>query len=195
VTRRIRNTHTAANAPEHVGQFAHPRSGRGTGSSHLYAVVYSVWLTGRTVESGVVGMVSKSETTQAVVELVRLDFNLGRRGSTSCLATGVEFASDLVVTEGEDFHESGTITFLPGADPLRFSSTGGGKFNQIAGSAIRHGAVIWRIEGGEGVFSGSSGVILSNFVITDDGQISDHQIGVVVWSSDPWEQGKQRRET
>jgi hypothetical protein len=41
------------------------------------------------------------------------------------------------------------------------------------------GAVTWKVEGGEGQFEGASGYITSNFMVTEDGEVTDYQFGVI----------------
>ncbi len=42
--------------------------------------------------------------------------------------------------------------------------------------------------GGTGRFDGASGRITSNFVVSDDGEITDHQLGVVFVAVQPKEE-------
>jgi hypothetical protein len=42
--------------------------------------------------------------------------------------------------------------------------------------------------GGTGRFAGATGRITSNFVVTDDGQMTDHQLGVVFVAAPPKEE-------
>jgi hypothetical protein len=44
---------------------------------------------------------------------------------------------------------------------------------------LRHGSVIWRVEGGEGQFGGASGLITSNFTISEAGEVIDRHFGVI----------------
>ena len=43
----------------------------------------------------------------------------------------------------------------------------------------RQGAVMWQIESGEGRFKGAQGLITSNFIISDAGEVIDHHTGVI----------------
>jgi hypothetical protein len=44
---------------------------------------------------------------------------------------------------------------------------------------VRHGAAVLEVCGGTGRFAGACGRITSNFVVAADGEITDHQLGVV----------------
>ena len=44
---------------------------------------------------------------------------------------------------------------------------------------MNHGSVIWLIEGGEVQFEGATGLITSNFTITDTGKVTDNHFGVI----------------
>jgi hypothetical protein len=45
--------------------------------------------------------------------------------------------------------------------------------------ALKQGTVTWKLEGGEGQLNGADGVITSNFTITQDGEVTDYQMGVI----------------
>jgi hypothetical protein len=77
------------------------------------------------------------------------------------------------------FQEVGTIAFGDG-HVLRFSTVGSGHLASGADPARRHGAAVWRVEGGEGQFAGASGLITSNFVVGEDMAVTDHHLGVIV---------------
>ena len=38
---------------------------------------------------------------------------------------------------------------------------------------------MWRVDGGEGQFAGASGYITSNFTLSDTGDVTDNQFGVI----------------
>jgi hypothetical protein len=76
------------------------------------------------------------------------------------------------------FDEVGTISFGNG-NALRFRSIGPGTIERSADPALRQGSATWRIDGGAGIFAGSSGRVVSNFLLSDTGEITDHQVAVV----------------
>jgi hypothetical protein len=39
--------------------------------------------------------------------------------------------------------------------------------------------VMWQVESGEGQFTGAQGLITSNFIISDAGEVTDYHMGVI----------------
>jgi hypothetical protein len=76
------------------------------------------------------------------------------------------------------FHEEGTITFGDG-DAVHFATVERGYFVASPDRTCQHGTVMWRVEGGEGQFAGASGLITSNFLVSDTLAVTDHHIGVL----------------
>jgi hypothetical protein len=89
------------------------------------------------------------------------------------------FESEVRITSKDAFMESGTITFGEGDDSLRFSTVGQGHLGPSADPQHMHGAVTWKVEGGAGQFEGATGLITSNFLLSDTGDVVDHQFGLV----------------
>lgn len=89
------------------------------------------------------------------------------------------FESEVTVTGDSSFLESGTIRFGDGNHRLRFSTLGQGYMGASADPKLRHGSVIWRVEGGEGQFAGANGLITSNFTISEAGEVVDRHFGVI----------------
>ena len=90
------------------------------------------------------------------------------------------FESSAVTSAGEGgFKETGMISFGEGEHRLRFSTIGQGYIGPSAEPNLRQGAVMWQVEGGEGQFKGAQGLITSNFLISDTGEITDHHTGVI----------------
>ena len=44
---------------------------------------------------------------------------------------------------------------------------------------VTHGAIMWQINKGTGVFEGASGIITSNFRVAKSGDVVDNQWGVI----------------
>jgi hypothetical protein len=44
---------------------------------------------------------------------------------------------------------------------------------------LKSGAVMWRVDGGDGQFAGASGYITSNFTMDEAGHVTDNQFGVI----------------
>lgn len=84
----------------------------------------------------------------------------------------------LTFLDDERFDEVGTISFGNG-NALRFRSIGPGTIERSPSPGLRQGSVTWVIDGGAGVFADSSGRVVSNFLLSDTGEITDHQVAVV----------------
>ena len=89
------------------------------------------------------------------------------------------FESEVRVTAPDSFVESGTITFGEGAHALRFSTVGSGHLGPSAEPKTMAGSVIWKVDGGEGQFQGATGLITSNFFLTESGEVTDYHMGVI----------------
>lgn len=90
------------------------------------------------------------------------------------------FESTLSFIEGDGFDEDGAIAFSPGHG-LRMQ--GKGRLDPSPDAHLRHGTVVWTIVGGEGQFANASGRITSNFFVSDTGDLTENQLGVVFVSS------------
>ena len=86
------------------------------------------------------------------------------------------FESTLSFIDGGAFDEHGRIVFSPGHE-LRVQ--GKGRLDPSPDAHLRHGTVIWTIVGGEGQFANASGRITSNFFLSDTGDLTENQLGVV----------------
>lgn len=88
------------------------------------------------------------------------------------------FESEVRMTGGDKFQESGSISF--GDDHnLTFSTLGEGHLAASADPHTMSGAVSWKVDGGEGQFTGATGYITSNFLVSDKGEVTDYQFGVI----------------
>jgi hypothetical protein len=90
------------------------------------------------------------------------------------------FESEVLITGATSFEEKGTISF--GESRLHFSTVGEGYLGGSPDPKVRHGSVIWRIDRGEGRFQGATGLITSNFLVTDQGEVTDNHFGVLFLS-------------
>lgn len=93
----------------------------------------------------------------------------GHEAHMECRLT---FADDL------HFDEVGTISFGNG-NTLRFRSLAPGVLEASAEPGLRHGSAAWAIDGGAGVFARATGRLVSNFLVADSGELTDHQLAVV----------------
>jgi hypothetical protein len=104
----------------------------------------------------------------------------GVAGTINPAAGGVaEFKSEVTFTGESSFLESGTITFGDSGHELRFSTVGQGYLGPSPEAGVQHGAVIWRIDDGEGQFAGAHGLITSNFLVGPNGEVTDHHLGII----------------
>ncbi len=79
------------------------------------------------------------------------------------------------------FEEVGTISFGNG-NALRFRSLDTGKLAPSADPELRQGTAAWELDGGAGAFAGASGRIVSNFLVSDTGELTDHELGILFLS-------------
>jgi hypothetical protein len=86
--------------------------------------------------------------------------------------------SRLVFREDGSFDEVGSILFGRG-NALHFRTIGVGRLSDSADPHLRHGTVMWEIDGGEGQFEGATGRITSNFFVSDTGELTDNQLGLI----------------
>jgi hypothetical protein len=89
------------------------------------------------------------------------------------------FESEATSTGEAGFKEAGTITFGKGRDRLRFSTVGQGYIVPAPDPDLKHGCVIWQVDGGEGQFDAARGLITSNFTISSSGEMTDYHVGVI----------------
>jgi hypothetical protein len=142
-------------------------------------VIYAMRFAGRATPAGPDGNVLRAGTTSpstAVTSRVSAD---GLTGTVEAVPGGdAAFASEVTFTSETDFLETGTIAFGDG-HRLRFSTVGSGYLGGSADPTLKHGTVMWRVEGGEGQFAGASGLITSNFFVGADLAVTDHHFGVI----------------
>lgn len=79
---------------------------------------------------------------------------------------------------GASFEEEGRISFGRG-NVLRFRTLAAGSAISTPDPNLTQGTAIWEVQGGEGQFEGAQGRITSNFFLSDTGEITDNQFGVV----------------
>ncbi len=89
------------------------------------------------------------------------------------------FESEVRLTDTNTFTETGTISFGEDEHLLRFSTVGHGVLGPSADPKYSAGSVTWKVDGGEGQFEGASGLITSNFLVLEDGEITDYHFGVI----------------
>ena len=115
---------------------------------------------------------SCSITTTVVDEGVRSTLQPAEGGKAA-------FESTVTFTGDTSFQESGSITFGESKHRLHFSTVGQGYIGGSADSNLKHGSVMWKIESGDGQFEGATGLITSNFFVSDTGEVTDNHFGVI----------------
>ena len=80
--------------------------------------------------------------------------------------------------EEEAFELAGSISFGRGT-ALRFRSVGRGAFGPWPEPGLRLGTAVCEIDGGSGRLASASGRITSSFLISDTGDLTDHQFGLL----------------
>jgi hypothetical protein len=96
---------------------------------------------------------------------------------------GIDFVSydtHVIFTSETSFTESGRVSVGRDGDTLAISSVDEGYIGPSADPSISHGAVIWRIDGGEGALEGASGLLTSNFQLRPDtGDVTEYQVAII----------------
>jgi len=103
----------------------------------------------------------------------------GVRGAFEDVPGGeATFEGELALSEQSTFDDFGTIEFGRG-NRLRFHSVGLGRLGSSPDPHLRHGSVVLKVEGGDGQFAGAEGLITSNFFVSDTGEVTDNQFGLI----------------
>jgi hypothetical protein len=103
------------------------------------------------------------------------------------VAEPTKVAAQLSFSDERSFRLTGEIRFT-GEGSLRFRTLGRGRLDPSPEPGLRHGTTVLEVYGGSGRFDGARGRITSNFVVSDDGEITDHQLGVVFVAELPKEE-------
>jgi hypothetical protein len=142
----------------------------------IYAMQFKGSATPQTGATGIIraSTTASSCTTSSVV---------GPSGLASTMTTipgdKASFESEVTLTGETSFTEAGTIHFGDSNHSLQFVTIGQGFIDKTADPSLQHGAVMWRVERGEGQFTGASGIITSNFTISNAGEVIDNHFGVI----------------
>jgi len=88
------------------------------------------------------------------------------------------FESTVRMTSEAAFDEDGKIGFGDGSS-VNFSTVNEGTVTPSGIEGVTAGAVIWKIDGGEGALAGATGFITSNFFFNMQGEVTDNQVGVI----------------
>jgi len=144
-------------------------------------IIYVLQFKGQAGPANEAGTILKAMTTAPSCQITT---TVGPESVTANLrpADGgrTSFESEVRITGDTSFQEQGTISM--GKSRLHFSTVGEGYLGGSPDPKVRHGAVIWRIDRGEGRFLGATGLITSNFIVTDEGEVTDNHFGVLFLS-------------
>ena len=91
--------------------------------------------------------------------------------------------SRLVLEEDGTFSATAVIDFGHG-HRLWGRTLDDGRLGRSADEHLRHGSATIHIVGGTGQFAGATGQITSNFVLSDTGELTDNQLGMVFLQPD-----------
>jgi hypothetical protein len=92
----------------------------------------------------------------------------------------VSYETHVAFTSETTFTESGRVTVGRDGDALLISTVGVGYIGPSADPSVMHGAVVWRIDGGEGGLEGASGLVTSNFQLRPEtGDVKEYQVAVI----------------
>ena len=141
-------------------------------------ILYALQFTGSAGPAGDDQTVMHAKTTSVggfntVIDDSGVDGRIEQAGGGSAT-----FESEVRLTGDTSFTESGTIDF-GGPHRLRFSTVGHGTLEPSAEDGTMAGAIIWRIDEGQGQLDGASGYITSNFTVDGNGKVVDNQVGVI----------------
>jgi hypothetical protein len=85
--------------------------------------------------------------------------------------------AELSLHEQSTFEDGGTIEFGHG-NSVRFRSVGLGRLVECPDRNLRHGTVVREVEG-NGQFERAEGLITSNFLVSDTGEVTDNHLGLI----------------
>jgi hypothetical protein len=145
----------------------------------MHQIIYAMQFKGKAVPGGSTNVMkastsSPSTTITSVVNPEGLNSHIG-----AVTGENAEFESEVTLTGGTSFLEKGTIRFGSRNNIVRFSTVGQGFLDDSVQPKLKSGTVMWRIDSGDGQFAGASGFITSNFTLSDAGDVTDNQFGVI----------------
>lgn len=143
-------------------------------------ILYTMQFKGRAVPVNEAGTVLKATTTAPSCAITTVVGANGVSGSLQPTSGGqASFESQVTFTGETTFQEEGSITFGDSPHRLYFSTVGQGYIGASADPHLKHGSVMWKVERGEGQFTGATGLITSNFFVSSTGEVTDNHCGVL----------------
>jgi len=98
----------------------------------------------------------------------------------------------IVVADDASFSVAGSITFGV-SHVVRYRTLAGACLDATPDRHLRQGSAIFAIEGGSGQFEAARGHIASSFLLSDTGELTDHQVGLVFVRTDGDGRGSRER--
>ena len=143
-------------------------------------ILYTMQFKGQAVPANDTGTVLKATTTAPSCTITTVVGATGVSGSLQPAGGGqAHFESQVTFTGETSFQEAGSITFGDNQHRLYFSTVGHGSIGTSADPHLKHGSVIWKVDRGEGQFAGATGLITSNFFVSNAGEVTDNHCGVL----------------
>lgn len=132
----------------------------------MKTIAFALWLNGHAVElnGGQFWTETRGRSRPCVKEL-----GAGPTDEALC-------RRDLELREDGSLVQTGEISF--GADDaITFSAKG--QLGASPDPRLRHGTAVFEITGGRGQLAGARGFVTSNFLLSDTGDLKDHQFGLL----------------
>jgi len=143
-------------------------------------ILYVMQFKGRAIPANDAGTLLKATTTAPSCTITTVAGADGLSGNLQPTGGGqAHFESQVTFTGETAFREEGSITFGDNQHRLYFSTVGQGYIGASADPQLKHGSVIWKVERGEGQFTGATGLITSNFFVSSTGEVTDNHCGVL----------------
>ena len=143
-------------------------------------IIYTMQFKGQAAPVEGTSGVLKAATTATSCSITTTAGDEGVKSTLQAADGGkAAFESTVTFTGETSFQESGTIAFGGSTHRLRFSTVGEGFIDASVDAKLKHGAVMWKLESGEGQFEGATGLITSNFFVSDTGEVTDNHFGVI----------------
>ena len=143
-------------------------------------LIYGMQFTGRAEQVDDAPGVLRASATASSCTITSLVGSGGVAGMMTPAAGGMAaFESSVRFTGESSFVESGMVTFGKDGHCFRFSTVGQGYLSPGPEPGVQQGAVIWRIDGGNGQFAGARGLVASNFLVGPAGEVTDHHLGLI----------------
>jgi hypothetical protein len=142
-------------------------------------IIYSMHFQGRSSPiSGNAGIIRANTSATSCTLRTTVDAS-GVEGRHEAAEGELAFLeSEIHITGRESFSETGTISFGDN-HLLRFATVQDGHLAPSVCPETVAGVANWRVEGGEGQFAEATGLITSNFTLSETGEMNDYHFGVI----------------